>query len=98
MHAVVQVVALRQGFLGNLAPAWTGSGTIVDSSGIILTNCHVANPRAIGMPPPSADRLAIAVTQQSDEPLRNKGQRARRMVWSLPLGATVTWPSRAPCV
>lgn len=68
MHAVVQVVALRQGFLGNLSPAWTGSGTIVDPSGIVLTNCHVANPRAMGMPAPPADRLAIAVTQRSDEP------------------------------
>ncbi|RME43477.1 MAG: hypothetical protein D6791_15330 [Chloroflexi bacterium] len=68
MHAVVQIVALRQGFLGNLSPAWTGSGTIVDPSGIILTNCHVANPRAMGMPAPPADRLAVAITQRSDEP------------------------------
>ena len=68
MHAVVQIVALRQGFLGNLSPAWTGSGTVVDPSGIVLTNCHVANPRAMGMPAPPADRLAIAITQRSDEP------------------------------
>jgi serine protease Do len=68
MHAVVQVVALRQGLRGNLAAAWTGSGTVVDPSGIILTNCHVANPRAMGMSAPQADRLAIAVTERSDEP------------------------------
>ena len=68
MHCVVQIVALRQGFLGNMAPAWTGSGTIVDPSGIILTNCHVANPRAMGMPAPPADHLAVAITQRSDEP------------------------------
>jgi hypothetical protein len=39
------VVALRQGFLGGMSSAWTGSGTIIDPSGIILTNCHVASPR-----------------------------------------------------
>jgi hypothetical protein len=68
MNSVVQIVALRQGFLGNMSPAWTGSGTIVDAKGIILTNCHVANPRAMGMPAPPADRLAIAITERSDEP------------------------------
>jgi serine protease Do len=68
MPAVVQIVALRQRFMGNLSPAWTGSGTIVDPSGVVLTNCHVVNPRAMGMPAPPADRLAIAITQRSDEP------------------------------
>ena len=68
MPTVVQIVALRQRFVGNLAPAWIGSGTIVDSSGLVLTNCHVVNPRAMGMPSPPADRLAIAITQRSDEP------------------------------
>jgi S1-C subfamily serine protease len=68
MHGVVQVVALKSSFLGNMSPAWTGSGTIVDPSGLVLTNCHVANPRAMGMPAPPADRLAIAVTERSDEP------------------------------
>jgi len=67
MHGVVQIVALRQGFLGGLSPAWTGSGTIVDPSGIILTNCHVANPRAMGMSAPQADRLGIAITDRSDQ-------------------------------
>ena len=68
MQSVVQIVALRQGLLGNYSPAWTGSGTIVDPAGIVLTNCHVANPRAMGMPSPRANRLAIAVTGRSDEP------------------------------
>ena len=67
LPAVVQVVALRQGFLGNLSSAWTGSGTIIDPKGIVLTNCHVANPRAMGMPSPPADRLAISVTERSDD-------------------------------
>lgn len=68
MQSVVQVVALRKQFLGNMSAAWTGSGTIIDPDGIILTNCHVANPRAMGMPSPPADVLGIAVTQRSDEP------------------------------
>ena len=67
LPAVVQIVALRKGFLGNLSSAWTGSGSIIHPSGIVLTNCHVANPRAMGMPAPPADRLAIAVTDRSDE-------------------------------
>jgi hypothetical protein len=67
MKGVVQVVALRQGFLGGMSPAWTGSGTIVHPSGLILTNCHVANPRAMGMSAPPADVLAIAITERSDE-------------------------------
>ncbi len=67
MHGVVQIVALRQGLMGNLTPAWTGSGTIVDPAGLILTNCHVANPRAMGMSAPQADRLGIAITERSDE-------------------------------
>ncbi len=68
MPAVVQIVALKQGFMGQMSPAWTGSGTVVDPSGLILTNCHVANPRALGMSAPAADVLAVAVTQRSDEP------------------------------
>ena len=68
MRSVVQVVALKKGFLGGMSSAWTGSGTIVDSSGIILTNCHVANPRAMGMSSPPADRLGIAITERSDQP------------------------------
>ena len=68
MRSVVQVVALKKGFLGGMSSAWTGSGSIVDPSGVILTNCHVANPRAMGMSSPPADRLGIAVTERSDQP------------------------------
>ncbi len=68
LKSVVQIVALKKGFLGGMSSAWTGSGTIVDSRGIILTNCHVANPRAMGMPSPPANALAIAITDRSDEP------------------------------
>ncbi len=68
LPAVVQIVALKKGFLGNYSSAWTGSGTIVDPKGIILTNCHVANPRAMGMPSPPADTLAISINERSDDP------------------------------
>ena len=64
----VQIVALKKGFLGGMSTAWNGSGTVVHPDGVILTNCHVANPRAMGMPAPPADRLAIAITDRSDEP------------------------------
>ena len=66
MHSVVQIVAMREGFMGGMSSAWTGSGTIVHPQGVILTNCHVANPRAMGMSSPPADRLGIAITEQSD--------------------------------
>ena len=68
MRDVVQVVALRQTFIGGMSSAWTGSGTLIDPSGIILTNCHVANPRAIRMSSPPADRFGIAITERSDAP------------------------------
>lgn len=68
MRGVVQVVALKSGFMGGMSSAWTGSGSIVDPSGIVLTNCHVANPRAMGMSSPKADRLGIAVIERSDQP------------------------------
>ena len=68
MNAVVQIVAMREGFSGGMTSAWTGSGTIVHPQGIILTNCHVANPRAMGMSSPPADRLGIAITEDSDHP------------------------------
>ena len=66
MQSVVQIVAMREGFMGGMTSAWTGSGTIVHPQGIILTNCHVANPRAMGMSSPPADRLGIAITEASD--------------------------------
>lgn len=68
LSSVVQIVALKKGFLGGMSSAWTGSGTIVDPSGIILTNCHVANPRAMGMSAPDANALGISITDRSDEP------------------------------
>lgn len=66
MKSVVQIVALKRSGRGGMSSAWTGSGTIVHPQGIILTNCHVANPSAMGMQSPKADRIAIAITERSD--------------------------------
>jgi serine protease Do len=68
MHSVVQIVALRRDMFGNYQPAWTGSGTLVDTRGLVLTNCHVANPQAMGMPAPEANVLGIAISSRSDQP------------------------------
>lgn len=68
LPSVVQIVALKQGFMGGMSSAWTGSGTIVHPQGIILTNCHVANPQAMGMSGADADQLAVAITERSDQP------------------------------
>ena len=66
MKSVVQIVALKKSMTGGLSSAWTGSGTIVHPQGIILTNCHVAHPRAMGQPGASADRMGISITESSD--------------------------------
>ena len=68
MPGVVQIVALKKAFRGNYQSAWTGSGTLVHPQGVVLTNCHVANPRAMGMPSPDADILGVSITERSDKP------------------------------
>jgi hypothetical protein len=68
LHSVVQVVALRQSTFGGLSSAWTGSGSIVHPAGLVLTNCHVAAPQEMGIRAPAANRLAIALTERSDQP------------------------------
>ena len=57
-HAVVQVLMITaDGVIG------TGSGTIIDPSGLILTNAHVATPSDIEL-----TELQVAITGASDHP------------------------------
>lgn len=67
VKATVQIYGL---FLknGKLTPVYTGSGTIISSTGMILTNAHVASPASQGEPDMEPDALAIGVIDQEDQP------------------------------
>ena len=53
---------------GQLTPLYTGSGTILSSSGMILTNAHVASPASQGEPDMEPDALGIAIIESEDKP------------------------------
>jgi len=64
-RAVVQIVAEVANEGGDLVPEWSGSGTIVDPRGFILTNAHVALPTEEGE---RVDALLILLTAAEDRP------------------------------
>ena len=69
MKSVVQLFAVDIGRTGLAQPKWGGSGTIISTDGLILTNCHVAYPRAMMDDPKyDYDALVVSLTTRSDEP------------------------------
>ncbi|MDW8267523.1 MAG: trypsin-like peptidase domain-containing protein [Anaerolineae bacterium] len=71
MRSVVQLVAVDEKPSGLVVPLWGGSGTILTADGLILTNCHVALPRAMWDDPQfDYDLMVVALTVRADEPPR----------------------------
>jgi S1-C subfamily serine protease len=67
IKATVQIYGL-QTQNGQLTPIYWGSGTILSSTGLILTNAHVASPAAQGNVSEEPDALAIGLIDQEDKP------------------------------
>jgi len=67
IKATVQIYALFDQN-GQLTPRYSGSGTIISSTGLILTNAHVASPASQGEPDMEPDALAIGLMDLEDKP------------------------------
>jgi len=67
INATVQIYALFDQN-GKLTPRYSGSGTIISSTGLILTNAHVASPASQGEPDMEPDKLAIGLMDKEDKP------------------------------
>ena len=67
-HATVRIILMKKKS-GKMIPLGTGSGTILSKDGLILTNCHVADPVAIGYPEEDQpDLLVVELVDTEDQP------------------------------
>ena len=67
ISATVQIFGLFNDG-GDLVIGYSGSGTILSPSGLILTNAHVASPASQGDSANEPDALGIAIVLQEDKP------------------------------
>lgn len=67
ISATVQIYGLFNDS-GEFMTRYTGSGTLLNSSGMILTNAHVASPASQGDAENEPDALGIAIITSEDKP------------------------------
>ncbi len=67
IKSTVQIYGL-QTENGKLTPIYSGSGTLISSTGLILTNAHVASPASQGDTSSEPDALAIGMMDKEDQP------------------------------